>query len=1135
MLIKKAGSVLLTPRPECQDLIYAVYRTTFTRNPKLDKSMHLTFHCGRLPSRKLLLIMRLTIVLLLAATFQVSAGTYSQKLTITGKNLSLVHVFELIKQQTGYAFVADQTLIARAPAISLQVKDAPLEEVLDKCLQHLSLTYTISDKIIVIARTNAAVQNSYERYLAPADDRLLQGVVQDENKKPLQGAVVRIAQLNKTVQTDARGYFSFEKIPAGKYTLMVTSVGFEAKEETITLNNTSGYIQILLQASVNKLEETVVKGYYQTSRKLNTGNVASVTSEDIAKQPVSDPLAALQGRVAGLFITSTNGLPGARFNISLRGQNSIDLGNDPLVIVDGVPFYTETLTTVTGANGTQSPLSLINPADIERIDVLKDADATAIYGSRGANGVMLITTKKGKAGKARYNFSVYSGASKSINRLKMLNTSQYLEMRKEAYANDGTTPEAANAVDVTTWGNTESRDWFDYMVGSTAKVTEATGSVSGGTAQSHYLLSGSFRKESTVLRGNPAYQRAAGHLTADHTSEDGKFFINASVSYSRDNNNSLATALSTFYNMSPNYPLFNASGDYYWFSNEQNPEAYLLRSSQSHTSNIVANSNIRYTVLPGLNIKANLGYNQTNMGQTQVYPDKTFNPNTSSGSMTFFGNNELSSYILEPQGDYTHRFGSGTLQLLAGATWQQSKRQGYRIDGSDFASDDLLYDIKSAGTLTPFSSVFDFYRYTAVFGRVNYNVADKYIVNATFRRDGSTRFGPDRRFGNFAAAGAAWIFSNETFMQQQSVISFGKLRASYGSSGNDQIGDYAYLSSWEAPGYPYDGNAGLTPTRFDNPYYQWERTRKLEGGLELGFIKDRVLLSTSFYRNLSDNQLVQYALSPQAGRSSYTTNLPAKILNTGWEFELNTTNVKSKDWNWKTSLNLTISKNKLQSFPGFESSAYAKTYVLGQDLTIVKGYLFTGVNTQTGIAEFADLNGNTVVSETDDYVVMGKTTPDYFGGLQNSITYKNFQLDFLFQFVKQEGPTIRYGGLNFIPGYGYRNQDVSVLNRWQKAGDVTDVPKLSATAGSASYTAYQNYYRYSTAAWGDASYIRLKNLYLKYNLSAIAQKWHLGGLNVYVQAQNLFTFTDYLGFDPETQGVTMPPVKTFTAGLQLSF
>ncbi|BAV07365.1 TonB-linked outer membrane protein, SusC/RagA family [Filimonas lacunae] len=1087
---------------------------------------------------KLLLVMKLSAIFLLAATLQVSARSYSQKVSISGKDLSLSRVFELIKQQTGYAFVADQSVLAHAPAVTLNVKEAPLEEVLKTCLRNQALTYTITDNIIVIARSTsnkaADALNSY--YVPPAAEQLT-GTVEDEAGQPLAGVAVLLKAVKKTVQTDAQGRFVFANIAPGQYTLLFTNIGYADQQLTITLQAGMPPVRVILAPSVNKLDETVVKGYYQTSRKLNTGNVATVKSDDIARQPVGDPLAALQGRVAGLFVNASNGLPGAGFTVRLRGQNSLVNGNDPLYIIDGVPYTSDPLDQFTSANGKQSPLSLINPADIERMDILKDADATAIYGSRGANGVILITTRKGKAGKTQFNFNVYTGGSKVVHMLPMLNTTEYLQMRKEAFANDGITPNADNAPDLFTWSNQQSTDWQKYMFGHTGKVTQATASISGGSAQTHFMFSTTYRKENTVLAGDAGYQRGSAHLNIEHNSNDNRFNITASVNFTTDKNNSLSADITQFYDLSPNYPLYDSTGNYYWFkTTAQNPAAYLERKSISRTTNLLASSTIRYTLLPGLNLKTSLGYNQANSDVVQTYPDISLNPVTSTGSFSYFGNTTLRSYTIEPQVDYNIVAGPGKLQLLAGATWQQSVREGRNLLGENFPSDKLLEDIASAGSITNRNpGVYQFYRYTAGYGRANYNIQDKYIINATFRRDGSTRFGSGRRFGNFGALGAAWIFTNESFFPSNSIVSFGKLRASYGSSGNDQMGGYYdYLDSWSPVSYPYDGVSGLTPSRIANPYFSWERNKKLELALETGFFKDRILLNINYYRNISDNQILDYALSPQAGRPSVTVNFPATVLNTGLELELNTTNIQRKNFTWKTSVNFTLPSNKLQRYDDIANSSYNNVYVVGKSLTIVKGYQFTGVNPSTGVAEFQDVTGDNRVSEYDDYVVMGKTMPDYYGGLQNSFTYKNLQLDFLVQLVHQEGPTVHYSRLASPIGIMV-NQDKDALRRWQKAGDITDIPRASLTAGNAAYDAYSNYYRLSTAAWGDASYIRLKNVSLRYDLSSYVKKWKLSGLSVYVLAQNLFTITSYDGFDPETQGRVLPPLKTITAGLQLSF
>ena len=1098
--------------------------------------MHLTFHCGRFPSRKLLLIMRLTIILLLVATFQVSARTYSQKVTITGKDLSLERVFELIKQQTGYAFVADQRVIAKAPSVTLQVKDASLEEVLNKCLRNLPLSYSISDKIIVIAHKQTSDANAaFNTYFTPPPvAQGITGVVLDESGQPVEAAAVRIKELNKGAQTNKEGRFTFDAIASGSYTLLISSVGFDPKELRVQVGNSIASVQVTLQASVNKLDETVVRGYYETSRRLNTGNVSTVKSDDIARQPVGDPLAALQGRVAGLIISSSNGLPASSFNVTIRGRSSLGSLNTPLYIVDGVPYSSESLDQFSSANGVQSPFSTINPADIERIDVLKDADATSIYGSRGANGVILITTKKGKVGATRFDFNGYTGGSRVVNQLDMLNTQQYLQMRKEAFANDNAPITPEKAPDLLTWNANDYTNWQDYMIGHTSRVSNVHGSVSGGNEQTRFLLSATYRHETTVQRDDDGYKRGAVHLNVEHLSSNKKFNVTASVDYAGDKNNSLATNLTQFYDLAPNYPLYNPDGSLYWFSNTiENPAAYLERKSKSRNTNLIASSSLRYAILPNLNLKTRIGYNQSTMNQIQLYPDRVFNPANNTGNMSYFGNTSQRSYVIEPQIDYDRKVGNGKLQLLAGASWQERVKEGSFLVGHDFASEALMESIFSATSVDTKPVPYIFYRYTSVFGRANYNLDDKYILNATFRRDGSTRFAKEKRFGNFGSVGAAWVFSNESFIRP-GILSFGKLRMSYGSSGNDEIPDYGYLDSWGGSSFPYDGISGISPERIPSNLYSWEHNTKLEAGVELGFLKDRIFLAASYYRNISNNQLIEYALSPQAGREGVAANFPATVLNTGLELELNTTNVQRKDFTWKSSLNFTLPTNKLTKFTDIEKSSYNNTFVVGQSLTIVKGYQFTGVDPATGIPQFLDLTGDGKATENDDYVVIGKTMPSWYGGLQNAITYKNFQLDFLFQFVKQEGPGVNYGYLSYSYGV-LSNKDISALDRWSKASDQTSVPRASTTSGNAAYDAYTNNYRLSSAVWENASYVRLKNLSLKYDLSSYVQRWKLKSLSVYLLAQNLLTFTNYKGFDPETQGTSLPPLKTITAGLQFTF
>ncbi|WP_276482776.1 TonB-dependent receptor [Paraflavitalea pollutisoli] len=1075
-----------------------------------------------------LLVMKLTMLLLTVAMLQVSAKGVSQTVTFTAKNAPIERAFTAIKKQTGYVVFYDYKLVEGLQPINVQAINLPLTSFLAEILKGRSLDFAIEGKTIIISRETAAktTQQTVTAMAAPLP-QTVNGTVTDDTGTPLPGVSITLKGTTNGTSTDAQGRFTLQAEPG--QVLVISAVSFETQEVKV---GTTNQLNIQLKPGSNSLDESVVIGYGTAIRRSNTGSVSTVRSRDIAAQPVTDPLAALQGRVPGFFVSSSNGLPGSSFKVMLRGVNSISGGNEPLYIIDGVPYFSEPLNEFTTANGNQSPLASINPADIDRIDVLKDADATAIYGSRGANGVILITTKKGKAGTTRFNFNAYSGGSQVVNKLKMLSTPEYIKMRKEAYANDGVAYNETNAPDLTVWDQNKTTDWVDYLMGGTSSVTDVQGSVSGGNAQTRFLLSGAFRRETTVYPNDLAWKRGGVHLNVDHTSLDGKFNIAASVNYSNTSDKTMASDLATMHNLAPNYPLYDANGKYYWFQNEQNPAAYELRRSHNRTNNLVASSNIRYTILKGLDAKLNLGYTNTTLDQLQVFPDATFNPVTTAGSMTYFGNASNRSYSVEPQVDYQLVIGQGKLSAMAGATWQEFLREGESLIGEKFPSDALLEDQKSAGSLRPRTSTYRFYRYNSFFGRLNYNWDETYILNATFRRDGSTRFGPGNRFGNFGAVGAAWVFTNEKFIPANNFLSFGKLRASYGTTGNDLIGDYAYLDTWSPVNFNYDGILGLNVTRQANDYYRWEENRKLEAGLELGFAKNRVLLNANFYRNISGNQLVDFPLSPQTGFSSYVTNLPAKVLNSGIEIDLTSTNIQNKDFRWKSSFNITFNKNELLEFPELETTGYKELYQVGKSLTIVRGYQSAGVDQQTGKAIFVDVDGNpSALSEYSDYVILGKTMPDFYGGFQNSISYKGFELDFLFQFVQQEGPSINYGYLSTAYGIIRNKDEKSGMKRWQKPGDLVPVPRATTTAGNVLY----DQYRLSSAVWGDASYIRLKNVSLRYDLSKYVKRYKISNLSVYITGQNLLTITNYEGFDPETQGLVMPPLRTLTAGLQFSF
>ncbi len=441
----------------------------------------------------------------------------------------------------------------------------------------------------------------------------------------------------------------------------------------------------------------------------------------------------------------------------------------------------------------------------------------------------------------------------------------------------------------------------------------------------------------------------------------------------------------------------------------------------------------------------------------------------------------------------------------------------------------MIYNLASAFSVITLKDQQTDYKYQAFFGRLNYSYKERYIVNLTGRRDGSSRFGPGRQFATFGAVGAAWLFGDESFIKDKSILSFGKLRGSYGITGNDQIGDYQFLDTYLSSGVSYAGVIGLQPTRLYNPNFGWETNKKLEVALETGFFKDRVFLTLGWYNNLSSSQLVGIPMPATTGFNSLQGNLDATVQNRGVEVTLRTVNFQKSYFNWTTNFNISVAKNKLLSFPELEGSTYRNQFVIGQALNIQKVYHYTGLDPQTGVFTFEDTNGDGNTDAMDKQTVKD-FNPTFFGGLSNQFTYKRWQLDFLLQFVKQQNYTS--ASMAGLPGT-MNNQPVEVLNHWQVAGDTTGFQQYSAGYNGNVLDAFYKYYE-SDAVIGDASYVRLKNVSITYK---VPEKWLFGAsCRVTLEGQNLWTFTSYKGRDPEFKlSGYLPPLRVISAGLQFTF
>jgi TonB-linked SusC/RagA family outer membrane protein len=730
--------------------------------------------------------------------------------------------------------------------------------------------------------------------------------------------------------------------------------------------------------------------------------------------------------------------------------------------------------------------------------------------------------------------------------MELLNTEQYIQMRREAITNDGATLTTVNAPDILVWDTTRYTNFQKLLIGNTAMVTDANVSMTGGSANTQFLLSSGYHRETTVYPGDMGDKRVSFNLNLNHSSTNEKFKVSVSANYSTGTSNLVASDLTAITFLAPNAPvLYDSAGNLNWQEKGvtfTNPLASLRQKYNALTNNLISNLRLSYAIAPGLSVRCNLGYNTLETDERRIIPISSNNPAFASTGTLSLGQLKLRSWIVEPQAEYNRRIGQGRLNVLVGSTWQENTSKSATQDASGFTSDAFINVISAAPNVSAKTDN-NAYHYQALFGRITYNYKETYIIHASGRRDGSSRFGPGRQFGNFGAVGAAWIFSNmKGFKEALPFFSFGKIRGSYGTTGNDNIGDYQFLDLWSvnSGGSPYMGIPGIQPNRPFDPDFSWEVNRKLEGGLEVGFFRDRILLSGVWYRNRSTNLLVSNPLATQTGFNSIgAKNFPGVVENAGWEFSLNTRNIVGKDFSWTTTATFTRPRNKLVSFPNLATSGYSGTLVEGQPLNIAKVYVYSGIDPATGLFTFEDFDGNGVYNTLDQVPL--NLNPDYFGGIGNTFNYKGWQLDVFIEGRKQ--PAYNYLREIFQstpPGFSranrQNNQPTVVLDRWKKPGDEAEFQMYTASSGSAAYAAIQNFV-ISNAGVVDGSFIRIRTASLSYNLQ---DKWldkiKMKGVRIYVTGQNLLTITDYDGADPETRSVfRLPPLRTFVGGLQFNF
>lgn len=984
---------------------------------------------------------------------------------------------------------------------------------------------------------------------------IIKGEVKDEAGLPLPGATVLIKGTNAYALSDANGLFNISGGKELPFTLLISSVGFKSQE--VEVYEPDEPIEVQLRND-NLLEEVVVVGYGTQKKSELTGSIASVP-QDILKQPISSVDRALQGAVAGVQVTQTSGQPGGGVSIRIRGGSSIQGGNEPLYVIDGYPVYNTEQSTgaISGAN--VNPLSAINPSDIESIDILKDASATAIYGSRGANGVIIITTKKGKAGQNVITYDVTYGVQNLRKKIDVLNAPQFASLRNDALYDTnpaGGKFQYLSQEEIDQLGN--GTDWQDEGFQS-AQTQNHQLSLSGGSQKTRYAISGSYFSQDGIIK-NTDFERFSTRINLETKPTD-RLTIGVNLTGSKTNANvapgGIVTALLT---MPPTATIYEPDGSYTLrnpFENIfSNPIASLNEQiNKTATNRLLGTAFAEYSLLKGLNFKVLFGTDITNTKDENYIPSTIYEGSINNGSASI-GVLNSSSWLNENTLTYSKQFGNHSINALVGFTQQEYQRDIVRTGATNFVTDNVTYNSLQDGAVTtrPYSNNTS-WALLSYLGRVNYNYASKYFFTASLRTDGSSRFGKNNKWGYFPSAAASWKISEEGFFSRTSrAISDLKLRASYGATGNQEIGEYQSLATLRSVTYLLGGNlvTGFVPNGIANSDLGWETTNQFDVGIDLGLLHNRLILTLDGYYKKTKDLLLNVELPWTSGQATSLQNY-GSVENRGLELGINTVNLEGK-LTWNTSINFSINRNKVTSIGEGSESYLSGNYIVkvGEPLgtfygTVTDGILQTGeeatkgaytgnATPKAGDRLYKDFSGDNQFTTALDRRIIGNAQPDFIFGITNNLGWRDFDLSFFFQGVV--GNQILNGNKQTLELFnGQQNASTSALDRWTEENPSTTMPRAKLDPAPV----------FSDRLIEDGSFLRLKSLTLGYSVPRqFIEKVRLSNLRVYVIGQNLLTWTKYTGFDPEitsgnntvsqgTDSGIYPVSRTISAGLTVTF
>ncbi|MCX6213082.1 TonB-dependent receptor [Spirosoma sp.] len=1103
----------------------------------------------------------------------------NRHLTLKVSHTELKQVLRQIEAQTNVKFAFSRNTIKADRPVSLDVTKMPLEQVLKQLLTPLDISYRVVSERILLTNSVTSAESSTKTNLgfsstvvkavssAPVAETRLTGVVRDEqNNEPLPGVSIVAKGTNRGTTTDANGRYQLT-VPDETTVLVFSFVGYTSKEVPISSRTT---VDISLVPDDQTLNEVVVVGYGTVKKSDLTGSVSSVTADQIKKTVNTSLDQALAGRAAGVQVTQASGQPGGAISIRIRGGNSVNGGNEPLYVIDGFPVYSDNSTATSGANRgpATNALASINPNDIESMEILKDASATAIYGTRGANGVVIITTKRGKSGQNNIDFETYYGVQEPRRLIPMMNAKEYATMVNEARTNDGLAP-YYTADQLAGFG--EGTNWQKEIF-RTAPIQNYQLTFSGGNAKTRYAISTSyFGQQGTIIHSN--FNRISTRVNLDHSFTD-RFRIGNSLTVSRtkadivvtdtDGGGNTGVVLGALL-FQPTLPVRNADGTFVNRSDlgeYGNPVAYANEiTNKSTTFRALGNIFAEYDILKDLTARVSFGADVL-MNKGDFYIPSTNFYGLSTKGLGTAASVLNTTWLNENTLSYRHSFANkNSVNAVVGFTMQGSQAESVRASSQNFPNDILgPYNLGSGATINFPNTTNNSWGLLSYLGRINYNIADKYLLTFTGRADGSSRFGLGNKYAFFPSGAIAWRVANESFMRDQAVVSDLKLRASVGVTGNQEIGQFQSLATLTNATYVL-GEAvaiGYTPARFANPNLRWEKTTQFDAGLDASFLKGRLNLTLDAYYKRTNDLLLAVTVPWTSGFSTSLQNI-GSAENKGLELAINSVNTTGA-FKWTSAFNIAFNRNKIldlgqitQFFSGGDSGHLKITnpslVKVGEPIGRFYGYIADGVFRSTeevsksaqksakpGDRRYVDLNGDGVINASDRTYI-GNAQPKFIGGLTNTFAYKGFELTVFMQY-SYGNDIFNYNKIELELPAGIQNLRKDVVDRWSLTNPNGQYPRATTNRTI----------EFSSQYIEDGSYLRARNVSLAYQIpSAFLKRLRIRTARVNLSSQNLFTITNYTGYDPEVSryGQTnlnigqdyggYPIARTVLLGLNLGF